>query len=153
MKHLIRLPLAALSLALASALLPPVSAQDATPPPAQQQLPTPNPAKSGPEGAAAARTPDQVVRAYSKRLSLTDDQRAKLKPIIADRQQQMLALRDDKTMPGREKLKKIKAVMDATDSRINAVLTPDQQKQYAAFEAEQKEKIKERHKEAGSGAN
>jgi hypothetical protein len=55
------------------------------------------------------RTPDEAVAALDSKLSLTDDQKVKIRPIIAERQERMRALadsggrrmkkaRDDKTM-------------------------------------------------------
>jgi hypothetical protein len=40
------------------------------------------------------RTPDEVVAALDSKLSLTDDQQAKIKPIIAERPDKMRALAD-----------------------------------------------------------
>lgn len=106
---------------------------------------------SSPQGTstrpAPARTPDQVLKMYDARLSLTEDQKARLKPMIADRQQQMLALRDDTSTKGRQKMKKMQDIMSSSDTKIRATLTPEQQKKYADMEAEQKEKMKE-HREA-----
>ena len=95
-------------------------------------------------------TPDQVLARYGKELSLTDDQKAKLKPIITDRQQGMLDLRADTSSRPRDKMKKMQSLKASTDARINAILTPDQQKKYAAMEAAQMEKMQERRKGAGA---
>ncbi len=97
-------------------------------------------------------TPDQVIARYGKELSLTDEQKTRLKPIIADRQQGMLDLKADTSSRPREKMKKMQTLKASTDKRINAVLTPDQQKKYATMEAEQMEKMKER-RQSGPAAN
>ena len=103
-----------------------------------------------PAAATAPRfTPDQVLARYGKVLSLTDDQKVKLKPIIADRQQGMEDIKADTSRP-RDKMKKMQSLKASTDARINAILTPDQQKKYAAMEAEQMEKMKERRQGAAS---
>ena len=94
--------------------------------------------------------PDQALKMYTEKLGLTEDQKTRLKPIIADRRQQMMDLRDDTSVQGRDKMKKMKSVMEASDKRINAVLTPDQQKKYAELEAQQHEKMMERRKSRGA---
>jgi Spy/CpxP family protein refolding chaperone len=104
-------------------------------------------AQESSESRPKAQSPDQVVKMYDSKLSLTDEQKQKLRPIIANRQQQMLDLRSDSSVKGREKMKKMKSVMDSSDSRINAVLNPDQRKKYAEFEQERREKMKERMEE------
>ena len=121
-------------LALSAPVCLPVHAQDTT------------------AAAKPAFTPDQVLARYGQVLSLTDDQKAKLKPIIADRQQGMLDLKNDTSSPPRQKMKRMQTLKASTDKRINAILTPDQQKKYAAMEAEQMEKMKERRAEK-SGVN
>lgn len=95
-------------------------------------------------------TPDQVLARYGKQLSLTDDQKTRLKPIIADRQQGMLDLKSDTSTQPRDKMKKMQSLKASTDKRINAILTPDQQKKYAAMEAGQMEKMKERRQSGAS---
>ncbi len=87
------------------------------------------------------------------KLNLTPDQQAKITPIIADRQQQMQAIRTDTSSRPMQRMKKAKAVTEESDKKINAVLTPDQQKQYAALEEQMKEQMKERREEQKSGVN
>jgi len=83
------------------------------------------------------------------KLNLTPDQQAKITPIIADRQQQMQAIRADTGSRPMQRMKKAKAVGEESDKKINAILTPDQQKQYAAL----KKQMKERREEQKSGVN
>ena len=121
-----------------------VRAQDAPAPlpPATSTLQTP---------AATAPTPDQVLRFYDAKLTLSDDQKAQLRPIIADRQQKLQDLRTNTSGRPRERLKKLKAIEDSSDAKINAVLTPDQQKKYAELEAQMKEQAKERRQQKTGG--
>ena len=92
----------------------------------------------------AARTPDQVVAMYQKRLGLTEEQKTKLKPIVADRQAKMVALRNDTALTPHEKMMKMESLRSESNRRMNDVFTGDQQKKYAALEAEEREKMKER---------
>ncbi len=108
------------------------------------------------ESSAAPRTPpspEKVAAMMAKKLGLTADQQAKITPIIADRQQQMQALRADTSSRPMQRMKKAKAVSEEADKKINALLTPDQQKQYAAMEEQMKEEMKERRAEQKGGTN
>jgi periplasmic protein CpxP/Spy len=74
----------------------------------------------------------------TKQLNLTDDQQAKIKPVLADEMKQMKSVRDDTTLTQDQKRDKMKEIHQNTDSQINDVLTPDQQKKYADLKAQQK---------------
>jgi protein CpxP len=93
------------------------------------------------------RTPDQVLRMYDQKLSLTNEEKTSLRPIIAERQQKMEELRADTSMRPRERMKKLHAEMDNSDKRIRAILTPEQARKYTDMEAERKEQMKERREE------
>ncbi|MEO6521209.1 MAG: hypothetical protein ABIN91_06015 [Mucilaginibacter sp.] len=94
--------------------------------------------KKTPEERAA-----QMTKLMQKKLNLTADQTTKISAILAERAIQM----DEPKMKGVKggRLVKMKAMADA-DKKINAVLTPDQQKQYADMEAKVKEKALDRRK-------
>jgi|GEM_PF-1894640 len=94
-----------------------------------------------------SQSPDQVVKMYNSKLNLTEDQKQKIRPIVVERQQRMLELRSDTSVKGREKMMKMKSVMENSDSRINAVLNPDQRQKYSELEAQRKEKMNERMEE------
>jgi periplasmic protein CpxP/Spy len=74
----------------------------------------------------------------SKELNLTDEQKTKLKPILEDEGKQMHALRDDTSLTQDQKHEKMKQLHETTDSKINDILTPDQQKKFADLKAQQK---------------
>src|SRR5512146_1215486 len=76
-------------------------------------------------------SPDDVVQRLGEKLNLSDDQKAQIKPIIADRQQKMQALRSDTSLRRGQKGRQMKSIMEDSDKKINAILTADQQKQYA----------------------
>ena len=89
-------------------------------------------------------TPDQVLQRYDRQLTLTPEQKAKLRPVIADRQQAVAALRADTTSTPHDKLVRLQQLRADSTKRINEILTPDQQKKYAALEAEERQKMQER---------
>ncbi len=91
--------------------------------------------------------PDRVMKMMTAKLGLTDDQQAKIAPIIADRQQQVKALMADTSSRPFQRQRKAKQIRETSDAKINAVLTPDQQKQYAALEEQMKEEMKERREQ------
>jgi periplasmic protein CpxP/Spy len=72
----------------------------------------------------------------SKQLNLSDDQKAKIKPILDDQQKQMQALRDDSSLSQDQRHEKMKQIHEASDAKINDILTPDQQKKFADLKAQ-----------------
>jgi periplasmic protein CpxP/Spy len=83
----------------------------------------------------------------SKELNLTDDQKAKLKPILADEGKQMQSVKEDTTLSQDQKRDKMKEIRQKTDSQVNDILTPDQQKKYADLKAEQQQKMRQQKQE------
>jgi Spy/CpxP family protein refolding chaperone len=51
-----------------------------------------------------------------------------------------------------QKQRKVKEIREASDKKINVVLTPDQRKQYAELEEQMKEEMKERREEKKDAA-
>lgn len=74
----------------------------------------------------------------SKELNLTDEQKTKLKPILEDEGKQMHALREDTSLTQDQRQEKMKQLHETIDSKINDILTPDQQKKFAELKAQQK---------------
>lgn len=87
--------------------------------------------------------PDKRLAHMTKRYNLTADQQSQIKPILEDEQQQMQSMHGDTSMSRQDKWAKMKSTHDATNQKIEAVLT-DQQKQ--KFDADQK-KMEERRSE------
>lgn len=102
-------------------------------------------------GARQMPSPDDVVQRLGEKLNLSDDQKAQIKPIIADRQQKMQALRSDTSMRRRQKARQMKSIFEESDKKIKAILTPDQQKQYAELEQQMKERRQERRQNRSGG--
>jgi periplasmic protein CpxP/Spy len=74
----------------------------------------------------------------SKELNLTEDQKTKLKPVLEDENKQMQSLHSDTTLTAEQKRDKMKDLRQNTDSQINQILTPDQQKKYEELKSQQK---------------
>jgi len=75
----------------------------------------------------------------SKELNLTDEQKAKVKPILDEQMKQMHATQEDSSLTQEQKHDKMKQIHEATHSQINDILTPEQQKKFAALKEQQKE--------------
>ncbi|MGH9685358.1 MAG: hypothetical protein ACRD4S_17325 [Candidatus Acidiferrales bacterium] len=80
----------------------------------------------------------------SKKLNLTDDQKAKIKPILDDESSSMKGVRDDTSLSQTERHAKMKDLHQATDSKINDILTPEQQQKFAQMQQQMKEHHKDK---------
>ena len=69
-----------------------------------------------------------------KRLSLSDQQKSQILPIITERQQKIQALRNDASLPPQQRMSQVQVIMKESDARINALLTPEQQQGYSQIE-------------------
>jgi Spy/CpxP family protein refolding chaperone len=64
----------------------------------------------------------------TKELNLTPEQQTQIKPILEDTRSQMKALHEDTSLAPDQKKAKGKEIRDASNAKIKAFLTPDQQK-------------------------
>jgi periplasmic protein CpxP/Spy len=78
----------------------------------------------------------QRLQHLSSELNLTDDQKAKIKPILQNAVGQAKTVRDDTSMSADAKQAKMKEIHTSTTQQMNQVLTPDQQQKFAAMKAE-----------------
>ena len=89
-------------------------------------------------------TPDQVVSRMNEKLNLSEDQKSKITPIIADRQTQMKALMADSSGRKMQKARKAKSIMSDSDQKIMAVLNDDQKKKYEQMKDEMRDQMRSR---------
>ena len=118
-------------------------AQDAqTPPPASDQNAAGGMGKHGHHhrGMPSA---DEQLKHLTKRLSLSDDQQAKLKPILEDQHNQMEQLRSDTTGTREDRWKKMREIRESSDTQIKTVLNEDQQKKFDKMREEQRSRLHE----------
>jgi protein CpxP len=90
---------------------------------------------------------EKSATALQTKLSLSDDQKAKIKQIELDRIKEHGDLRQKDAAAVKGKSEERIAAMKAHQDKINAVLTPEQQKTFAAAREEMKGKMKDRLKE------
>lgn len=103
-------------------------------------------AKSGANTRPAKRQQGaRLLNRWAQSLNLTGDQKAKLTPILAERARQMRAVRNDASLSDSEKKAKLQSLRQATQPRIDAVLTAGQRKKMAQLRTRQKAR-------AGAGA-
>lgn len=86
---------------------------------------------------------EQHLQMLSEKLNLTDEQKAKLKPILQDQMQQMKAVREDSSLSEDQKRAKMKSIHESLHDQINAVLTPEQQAKFKQMQHDEMEKHKE----------
>jgi hypothetical protein len=92
-------------------------------------------------------TPDEQVARMTKRYNLSADPQTQIKPIVANTQQQMMALRQDSTLSREDKMAKMKGIREDSSTKIQAILNDSQKKQFA----EDQQKMQERMQERGGG--
>ena len=141
--------LSVLSFALALAISLPAAAQSPATNPSSQSAPAQTaPAQTAPAQTAPAQPPSAQQNAPSTAspnsaqaqanednpLNLTDEQKAKLRPIIADENQQMEALRNDNSMSQAQKIDKANQIRAQASPKIKAVLTPEQLQKLAQLQ-------------------
>ena len=125
------------SFALALVISLPASAQTSTTTPALEASPQSQPATSG--DAAQGRAPAQSDQDNDNPLNLTDEQKAKLQPIIADENKQMDAVRSDTSLTTDQKIQKANQIRSDASPKIRAVLTPEQLQKLAQLQEKAKQ--------------
>lgn len=73
---------------------------------------------------------DDRVKAFATALGLNDAQEAAVKKILEQRQQEVLRLRQDGSIPGSVRIERLRALQDQTVQRIRTVLNDEQKKKY-----------------------
>ena len=91
-------------------------------------------------------TVDDQLKHLSKKLNLSDDQQAKLKPILEDQRKQMDEIRDDSSLSRQDRFSKMQEVRQGSDTQIKSVLNDDQQKNFDKMREEQANRMKQWHR-------
>jgi Spy/CpxP family protein refolding chaperone len=80
---------------------------------------------------------DQQMERLTTALTLTDDQKPKVKAVLEESSKAMQGLRD---LPQDERRTKMQSIRDEQTKKINAILTPEQQEKYTKMQDEMKKK-------------
>jgi periplasmic protein CpxP/Spy len=99
-------------------------------------------AATGMDQATQARV-QQRLQHISTELNLTDDQKAKIKPLLQEEVSQMNSLRSDTSLSQDQRQAKMKEIHQTYSSQIQAVLTPEQQKKWAEMKEQKKGEMQE----------
>lgn len=101
--------------------------------------PPPRPDRHGRE----MRGPERRLDRLQRELDLTPDQTEKVKGILTEGRQQMMAARDDTSASQDERREKMMKMMREQDDKIRAVLDDAQKTKFEAMEARMREKRRE----------
>jgi protein CpxP len=121
-----------------------------------QQAPPPPPAQSGQQsepgishhmGRRQMPSVNDQLKHLSSRLSLTDDQQAKLKPILEDQRKQLEQTHNDSSLSREDRFSKMQQLRQNSDSQIKSVLNEDQQKNFDKMREEQRGRMNKWRKE------
>ncbi|HZQ18505.1 MAG TPA: hypothetical protein VFA90_07265 [Terriglobales bacterium] len=118
-----------LTISLSAAAQSPATNQSAQPQSAPAQAAPANPPSTQPNASSNGQSEDNP-------LNLTDDQKAKLRPIIMEENQQMEALRNDTTMSQEQKIQKANQIRADASPKIKAILTSEQLQKLAELQQE-----------------
>ena len=91
-------------------------------------------AQAGPPGGHMGRghqmSPDEELQRLDKALTLTDDQKGQIKPILEDRQQKIQSLRSDTSLSEQDRRSKMRSTFEDSNKKIRDVLNDDQKKKF-----------------------
>ena len=109
-----------------------------------------NTQQGGQEGGShhGPQSPEQELDHMTKALNLTGDQQTQLKPILENRRTQLQQLRQDTSTPRSDKFSKMKALDEESNSKVEAVLNPEQKTKYEAMVAKRRQQ-RESHEQHG----
>jgi periplasmic protein CpxP/Spy len=88
---------------------------------------------AAPAAAHAMPSTEDVMKKMTDKLSLSEDQAAKITPIVQDRQEKLKAIQADTSASKQDKQHQAKTVFSDSDAQIKAILTPAQQQKYVAM--------------------
>ena len=89
--------------------------------------------------------PDKAAERLGKKLNLSADQVAQIKPILADRKQQMGALRGDTSLTKEDRHAKAKSIMQDSRTKLEAVMNDQQKQQFGQMLQQRREKRQSRN--------
>ena len=84
--------------------------------------------KSGQTTHQEMMTPEAMVEHLSTQLNLTEDQKAKVKPMAEDVSKKMNDVRQDNSLSEQERREKIRQIHENALGQVKTILTADQQK-------------------------
>jgi len=86
---------------------------------------------------------DDQINHLTRKLKLSDDQQAKLKPILEDQRKQMEQIHNDSSLSREDRFSKMQELRQNSDAQIKTVLNEEQQKSFDKMREEQRERMKQ----------
>ncbi len=98
-------------------------------------------------------SPDEELSHLTKALNLTTEQQTQIKPVLQDRSDQLMQMRQDASLSREAKGAKMKSVDDESNTKLEAVLNDQQKTKYEKMVADRKQRMAEMRsrREGGSG--
>lgn len=94
-------------------------------------------------------SPDERLQMLTKQLNLTDDEQAKIKPILVDEQKKMEDLHNDSTLSQQDRFQKMRDIRENSSKQIRSNLDENQQKKFDDMQKEQQKRMQERRNSGG----
>jgi Spy/CpxP family protein refolding chaperone len=88
--------------------------------------------------------PDEQLARMTQRYNLSSDQQTQIKPILANQQQQMTALRGDSSMSRDDKMAKMKGIREDSTTKIQAILNDSQKQKFAEDQQKMQTRMQQR---------
>ncbi len=89
---------------------------------------------------------DDQLKHLTKKLKLSDDQQAKLKPILEDQRTKMEQIHGDSSLSRQDRFGKMQELRQSSDAQIKSVLNEDQQKNFDKMREEQRGQMRQWNK-------
>jgi len=102
-------------------------------------LPAPASAQDGPRDVDSILA-DQRVKRMTTALTLTDDQKTKIRPLVLDEIKAFKSFRNDTTLKEEDRIKKEKEFRDSAKPKFKAILSDEQFTKYEALEKDKRVK-------------
>ena len=98
------------------------------------------------EAGAAPGAASEKLEKLSQVLNLSPTQKSQLAPILEAEAPKLKAIKDNPSMPGREKKKQLKAIHSQADPQVKAILSPTQYQQWESIRKDEIDQVKEEAK-------
>ena len=141
-----------LAISLSSSAQSPATNQSSQPQSAPAQAAPANPPSTQPNASSNGQSA-QSNSNEDNPLNLTEDQKAKLRPIIMEENQQMEALRNDTTMTQDQKIQKANQIRADASPKIKAILTSEQLPKLAELQQERARQQQQQQQQQQSQPN
>lgn len=96
-------------------------------------------------------TPAEQLKRLDQELTLADDQKSKIQPILEDQQKQMQQVMADSASSPQDKMPRMREIHKSSSAKIREVLTDPQKAKYDEMEKRRQQRMQE-HMGNGPGA-